>query len=146
MSGRGAIEPELAAMLADIADRIETQTAGANDAATLKLLARLAGGKDKHFSIKVHRSRGQHPLGASGVDRRFAMARAIKAHMDEHRCSNEEAREALNGFSNAGPETVRKAWQEMSPLLEMSEKRRNLVLYFKRLEARGLVKVTRVKG
>jgi hypothetical protein len=145
MSRRGEIVPELAALLGEIAERIEGQTADTSDAAALRRLARVAAGKDKLFSIKVHGRRGQRPLGASGVDRRFAMARAIKAHMDEHECSNEAAREALNGLNDVGPETLRKAWQEMSPLLEMSEERRNLILYFKRLEARGLAKVTRIK-
>ena len=147
MSSSGEIVPELAALLRDIAARIERQTADPSDAAILQRLARQAAGQDKRFSIKVHGSRGQRPLGASGVDRRLAMARAVKTHRDEHNCTLAEAYEALDdGKFNVGIETLTKAWREMGPLLEMSDERRNLILYFKRLEARGLGKVTRVKG
>jgi hypothetical protein len=72
------------------------------------------------------------------------MASAIKAHRAEHGCSLEVACEALGGrFWNAGAETLRKAWQEMSPLLEMDQVARDALIAGKILEARGLAKVTK---
>lgn len=150
MSGKGEIVPELAALLRKIADRIEGQTADASDATTLRRLAGQAAGKDKRFSVKVHRGRGQRPLGAAGVNRRLAMARAVKDYRAAHpKCSLEDACRALVGEfpgGGQGEDTIENAWQEMSPLLEMSEEQRNRVLFFKRLEARGLAKVTCTKG
>lgn len=147
MSGPGEIVPELAALLRDIADRIDGQTADASDGSLLRRLARQAAGEDKGCTLKVHFGRGQPRGGAPGVDRRLAMARAVKAYRDEHNCTLAEAYGALDdGKFNVGVETLTKAWQEMRPLLEMSEDRRKLLLNFKRLEARGLAKITRARG
>lgn len=146
MSSRGQIVPELAELLQEIAKRLEEGTAELSHAEALRRVAKVAADEDKRFVLMVHRRRGRPPWGERGVDRRLAMARAVKGYMDEHQCSNEAAREALNGtFGNTGPETLGKAWQDMGPLLEMSDERRELLLYFKRLEARGLAKVSRVK-
>lgn len=146
MSSRGEIVPELAKLLREIADRIDARTADPSDAGVLRRIAHHASGEDKRFKVKVHYGRGQAPWGAAGVDRRLAMAKAVKAYTDEHGGPKSAAYEALSGqFGNADKETIRKAWQEMAPILQMSEEHRSLTLGFKRLEARGLVKITRTK-
>lgn len=149
MSKGGEIIPELADLLREIADRIDTKTANPSDSIALRKLARQAGGEDKRFSVKVHARRGQPPLGAEGVDRRFAMAQAVKAYRAEHGGSLNEAYRALKGDfpgGGQGEDTIKDAWQEMSPLFDMSAENRDLILFFKRLEARGLATVTRGKG
>jgi hypothetical protein len=148
MSARGEIVPELAALLREIADRIDAKTADQDDSTTLRRLALQAAGDDKRFSLKVHRRRGGVPLGASGVDQRLAMARAVKAHRGEHGGSLDDAYQALSGkFGNAsGPDTIKNAWQKMGPLLNMSEQGRQAALFFLKLKAKGFdVKVTRTK-
>ena len=145
MSSPGEIVPEFATLLVEIAQRIEEGKASEKDAWTLRRLASAAAGEDKRFAIKVHGKRGRQPLGPSGVDRRLEMARAVKAYKEEHNCTNEKAYEALNGVFNVGPEALKKAWQDMSSVLGMSEEGRDWLLYFRRLEAKGIVKVRRVK-
>lgn len=147
MSGRGELVPELSDLLRMIAQHIKVGKATPGDAEALEGLAKAAAGTDKRYALKCHRKRGRQSWGEQGVYRRLAMAQAVKVYMDEHQCTNEAAREALSGtFGNTGPETLKKAWQEMAPLLEMDQKQREFVLYFKRLEARGLVKITRTNG
>jgi hypothetical protein len=128
-----------------VADKIAGGTAGPDEVKLLRLLGAQAAGEDKAFTIKVHRPRGQRAFGARGVDRRFAMAQAVKAYKDEHNCSVDEACRGVDGFLGVSTETLRKAWQEMGPLLDMPEQNRNLILFFERLAAKGLAKVTRVK-
>ena len=146
MSGSGDLVRELAALLSEIAARIDDKCATSDDASTLRKLAQQAAGINKRFTLKVHARRGRPSNGPNDIDRRFEMARDIQTYMTQHGCSNQAARKALNGLHNMGAETLRKAWQEMSPLLGMSESDRQLILQFKRLEKRGLVKVTRQKG
>lgn len=146
MSGRGEIVPEIADILRKIADRIDGGGADPTDAARLRKLALLACGEDKLFTLKMHGRRGAPSLGAVGVNRRLEMARAIKGHKDKHHCTNEAAYEAIDGRFNVGREALKKAWQQMSPILETDEDTRAVVLAFMRLEARGLAKVTHQKG
>lgn len=146
MSNRGKIEPELAALLREIAGRIDRGEATTSDAARLERLASQAAGEDRDYSVKVHRTRGQQSKGSLGVDQRLELARLVKAHRAENGGTLGEAYEALNGTFHAGPETIKKAWQKMGPLLDLDQKSRDAILYFQRLESRGLsVKVRRVK-
>jgi hypothetical protein len=152
MSGSGEIIPELAELLRDIADRIDANAADQDDSTTLRRLALQAAGEDRGFSLKVHRRRrGGVPLGAAGVDRRLAMARAVKKYRDEHEgCTLDDAYRALAGELEGplrrGAQSLKNAWQEMGPLLSMSEQARQAALFFLKLKARGFdIKMTRTK-
>src|SRR5580765_5938448 len=102
MSSPGEIVPELAALLREIADRIDANASDPADSEALRRLARQAAGEDKRAKLKVHFGRGQAPHGAAGVNRRLAIARAIRAHKTEHGCSLDETYRALCGSFGHG--------------------------------------------
>lgn len=145
MSRSGELVPEIATILREIAGRIEQDAATVKDAERLRRLARHVSGEDKRFTLKLHSARGGQALGGEGVDRRFEMARQVKAYTEEHGCTNEEAYLNLDGNLNRGRHTFEDAWQEMGDLLDMENDQREFLLQAKRREARGgnAVKVTR---
>jgi hypothetical protein len=147
MSSSGEIVPELADLLRDIARRIEEGSATPRDADTLARLGNAAAGEDKTVVLKLHGKRGRPALGSQGVDKQLAMARAVQAYRAKHGGSLDNAYRALSGKLGhaSSPDTLKKAWQEMGPLLGMSDQAQGFILYFRRLAARGLVKITRAK-
>jgi hypothetical protein len=147
VSAGGEIDAELAALLRNIADRIENGSAEMEDARILRRLARHAAGEDKRWTLKVHRGRGQPRLGAEGVEQRLAIARAVEAHRKKHGGNLSDAFRALSGkFGHAsGPDKIKRAWQEMGPLLDLPEVDRKIHLFFRRLEASGAAKITRLR-
>ena len=148
MTRGGKTVPQLASILREIAERVESGSATARDAEALRRLARQAAGEDRAHAIKVHPTRrGQQAKGATGVDQRFALACKVRDHRAKHGGTLDDAFRALNGTFGVGPESIRKAWQEMRPLLDVTEKKRDLILSFKRLQATGYaVKVRLPKG
>lgn len=148
MSSRGEIMPELAAVIESIAGRIEAGAATADDALTLRRLATRAAGEGKDWELRVHkRGQGRPKAGAIGVRDRFDLARKVGAHRAAFGLSLEDTYlEVTKLPGTPGTESIKKAWQEMKSLLDMDEAKRELILKFKELEARGLnVSVKRVK-
>jgi hypothetical protein len=139
MSRAGMIMPELADLIEGIAERAQTGSSTVDDAEFLRRLARQVRGSDPVWSVRIHRKRGQKRKGGAGVDQRFAWARMVKAHRDEHGGTLEQAYRAISKARGVtvGPDSIEKAWKEMRPLLGMNEGARNIVLTFKRLKANG---------
>lgn len=146
MSSRGENIPEVATVLRNIAARISSGSATANDEEALLKLAAAFAGEDKKAQFKIHWKRGRPAKGTHGVDRRYQMAIQVHQYMAEHGCAVGTATEALDGFDNIGAETLARAWQEFGPLIDADPPTRDTVLAFKKLEARGLAKVTLKRG
>jgi len=132
---RGENVPELAALLREIAARIDAGTATSIDALALERLARQAEGKDRDWSVKVHGTKGQPAKSRGGVDTRLELARRVKAYRDQHGGSLEQAYAALDGTFNVSKSSIKAAWQEMSPFLDLSPKSLEIILFFKRFSA-----------
>lgn len=143
MSARGENVPELGALLYAIAVRIEKGQATEQDAQHLRKIARQVAGEDDQYSLRLHGKRGAPRKGGIDVRRRFEAAQAIQEHRIRNQCSLDDAYRALNGQYGVGPDRLEDFWIEMSPLLEMDEAAREAILFFKKLEARGKVTVSR---
>lgn len=142
MSRKGDLSPELANLLHEIADRIQSNTTTKTDWLYLRRIARQAAGDDKRIELRLHSKQGAPRKGALGVIERLTMAEAVRDYMSAHGCSVEaacwEISQADHGWTwPAKDETIRKAWQEMSPLFEMTDLDRKITLTLKGLKADG---------
>jgi hypothetical protein len=135
----------LAAKLRAVADRIASGEVNAGDIHELKLLAEILEGKNRDVQVKVIPQNHRPRQGAAGVARKLEMAEAVKAYRETRGCKLGEAYIAVASGFHVGPDTIEKAWKEMRSVLKLEPQQRELLLYFKGLEARGLARVTRVK-
>lgn len=148
MSRGGDPIPELGKMLREIAEMIEAGTAGEKQSMILRRIAESAEGKTGDFVLKLHGRHGHPKGGVAGVNRRVAMARAVKDHISQHGGTLKAAYDNLSGkseFNNSGADTLEDAWQEMGSMLDMDNASQQLWLRLAHLEARGMVKIHRVK-
>ena len=77
---------------------------------------------------------------------RYRNAHFIFEHRAAHGGTLDAAYEAAAAkFPMLTARTAREHWREFGPLFRMPESNRNILLYFKGLEARGLVKINRVR-
>jgi hypothetical protein len=149
MSRRGEEWPELGDLIEKIARRIEAGKAAEEDARLLLKVAELFRGEDRAWAARIHQqSPGQRRKGATGVDERFKLAGMVRAHKEQHGGSLRTAFRAVSKMPGVtvGEDMIKKYWQEMSPLLDTDEGNRNILLYFKRLKARGYPMEIKRKG
>jgi hypothetical protein len=134
-----------AAKLREVARRIKSGEANGLDIYELGAIADLMEGKNRSFQAKVIPRANRPRLGAEGVSRKLQMAEAVRDYRDEHHCKLDEAYRAVSSGFHVGPDTIEKAWKEMRSMLKLDPQQRDLLIYFKGLEARGLARVSRVK-
>ena len=144
--------PEIATILRAIADRLQAGEANlaqnVSDAETLRQIAASCAGEGA-FELRLHRKRGGQRRLVNGLAERLKRAERVKKYMNENGCGIPDAAEALAFEDHAdgkGGETLRKAAQELLPILELPPEKRELMLYMKRQEALGRVSIRRSKG
>lgn len=136
---------QLAAKLREVARRIKAGEANGLDVHELGKIADLLEGRSRDLQVKVTAQSHRPRLGAEGVARKLQMAEAVRDYREANNCKLDDAYRAVASGFHVGPDTIEKAWKEMRSALKLDPQQRDLLIYFKGLEARGLARVTRVK-
>lgn len=155
-SSQGERVPELAGLLRkiaeqvkqwedrDVGEQVESDAERVSRPAYFLNLERLAKAFEDG-TLRYHRKPGGQHKGIAGLDEKIAHAESVKSRMDEHAESiNNAALELADDRDKRKAETIRKAAQEILPILALPDGKRNFLLAFKRLEATGRAKVKRI--